>query len=652
MDPAGAPGSVLAGATGGTWPRRILVVARWYPAHDDPGSGSFVSDEVAALRAAGIDVVVASWENADLRARDGEVEAIRRPAVAAWARAVAQADAVSAPRAWGAGVPVARIPVLHPGGRLPARVAIDAHAALLAPFATALAERWPFDLVHAHVGIPDGAAAARVAAALGLPLLVTEHSSSATEQLEEEDARSAYVELRGEGRRVVAVSRALAARLEESLGLDSGAIPVVPNIIRFDGFPLGVPGDRDFDELLWVGARREHKGTDLLIRAVAIAREQRPGLHLRLVGRAPDQAGDRPWRDLAEQVGLGNAVDFEPPTDRAGVAAAMRRAGIFVHPSPYETFGMVAAEALASGLPVAARRSGGVEEILTGEDVGAELADGDDPAALAAAILRLRSRLGEVDPAAIRSAVTGRFPTAGTIAALLGHARDAAAELPTSRGRSAVGTTTEPTTAGPVPTTAGPVPATAGPVPAAAGPTPGAPETRPADVPPPSVLIVGLRRPIAARRVAALPPSLTSSLTVVTTPEAGERDGMLPPGVRWIEIDPDVTYASRLAGLGGPLDVRRTTLQRLVAACLHPRRSVLRRQLLDERPALRAAAERDGILGAWRALASGPGTDGTLIVALGAEDVVAAEDALAGGGVLAPGGLRWLADAWDAAGRP
>jgi hypothetical protein len=67
---------------------------------------------------------------------------------------------------------------------------------------------------------------------------------------------------------------------------------------------------------------------------------------------------------------------------------------------------------------------------------------------------------------------------------------------------------------------------------------------------------------------------------------------------------------------------------------------------------LRAAAERDGILGAWRALASGPGTDGTLIVALGAEDVVAAADALAAGGVLAPGGLRWLADAWDAAGRP
>jgi len=634
MNPAGAPGSLLTGATVAAWPRRILVVARWYPSHDDPGSGSFVSDEVMGLRAAGIDVVVASWENADLRSRDGGTEPIRRQAAAAWAEAVAQADAVSIPREWGAGVPVARIPALHPGGRLPARVAIEAHAALLVPFATALAARWPFDLVHAHVGIPDGAAAAEVAATLGVPLLVTEHSSSVTEQLEEEEARSTYLRLRGSGRRVVAVSRALAGRLESSLGLERGAIPVVPNIIRFDGFPLGAPGDRDPDELLWVGTRRQHKGIDVLIRAVAIARERQPGLHLRLVGRAPDQAGDRPWRDLADEVGLGDAVAFEPPTDRAGVAAAMRRAGIFVHPSPFETFGMVAAEALASGLPVAARRSGGVEEILAGEEVGAELADGDDAAALAAAILRLRSRLTQMDPAAMRAAVMGRFPTTGTITALLGHARDAAAELSPTGGQPGRGAPAD------------------GRAPTAAGPEPAPRETGSLSAPLPPVLVVGLRRPMAARRVAALPPSLASRLTVVTTAEAVEHDGALLPSARWIEIDPDAPYARRLAALGGPLDVRRSTLQRLVSACLHPRRTVLRRQLLEERPALRAAAERDGVLATWRAVASGPGADRAVVVAMGAEDVLAAADALGAGGVLAPGGLRWLADAWDAAGRP
>lgn len=632
MDSVGAPGSVLSDAMGGVWPRRILVVARWYPAHDDPGSGSFVSDEVVALRAAGIDVVVASWENADLRSRDRGTDSIGRRAVASWAKAVVGPAALSTPLAWGSGAPVARIPAAHPGGHLPPQVAIEAHAALLVPFATALAARWPFNMVHAHVGIPDGAAAARVATAAGVPLVVTEHASTAPEQLTQEAARQAYRELLGTGRRVVAVSRALAARVEAALGLSPGTLPVVPNIVPFDRFPLGSADGRDPDELLWVGARREGKGIETLLRAVALARAERPTLHLRLIGRAPDNATEMHWRTLAAELSLGDAIAFEPPADRTGVAAAMRRAGIFVHPSPFETFGMVAAEALASGLPVAARRSGGVEEVLAGQDVGAELADGDDAAALAAAILRLRSRLAEIDPAAIRAAVISQFPTTAAIAAILGHARDAAAEL-----SPAVGHAGFRTTAGLTAVAGAPI-AERG-----AGGT---------EEPLPVVLVVGLRRAAAARRVAALPPSLASRLTIVTTVEPAERDRMLPSNARWIEIDPDAGYVSRLAALGGPPDPRRTPVHRLVTACVHPRRTVLRRQLLSERPRLRAAAERDAVFAAWREVATGNGENRAVVVAVGADDVAAAADVLGAGGVLAPGGLRWLADAWDAAGRP
>lgn len=627
------------GSPGGAWPRRILVVARWYPSHDDPGSGSFVSDEVVALRAAGIDVVVASWENADLRAREGDTESVRGRALEAWARAVVEPAALSTPSAWGAGVPVARIPAVHPGGRLPARAAIEAHAALLVPFATALAARWPFDMIHAHVGIPDGAAAALVATALGVPLVVTEHASSAPGALEEEEeARRAYRDLLGDGRRTVAVSRALASRLETPLGLAAGSISVVPNVIRFDDFPLGKADARDPDELLWVGARRERKGMDVLLRAVALARERRPELHLRLIGRAPDVATEGRWLDLAGDVGLGDAVAFEPPADRAGVAAAMRRAAIFVHPSPFETFGMVAAEALASGLPVAARRSGGVEEVLAGQDVGAELADGDDAAALADAILRLRSRLAEIDPAAIRATVIDRFPAAAAIAAILDHARDAAADLLPAGSRAISGAAAAP------PTTPG--------TGRRAGST-HEPRTRPEPLEPlPPVLVVGLRRAVAARRVAALPASLASRLTIVTSIEPVEKVGALPPGARWIEIDRDAPYASRRAALGGPPDPGRTAVERLVSACLHPRRTVLRRRLPRERSGMRSAAERDAVLTAWRDVAAGSLEGRAIVVAVGADDVVVVASALGARDDLAPGGLRWLADAWDAAGRP
>src|SRR6185295_17168578 len=87
-------------------------------------------------------------------------------------------------------------------------------------------------------------------------------------------------------------------------------------------------------------------------------------VRLRLIGSAGGPGDEQRWEALIADLGLGDDVVLEPPASRDGVAAAMRQATVFVHPSPHETFGMVAAEALASGLPVAATPSGGVEEIV------------------------------------------------------------------------------------------------------------------------------------------------------------------------------------------------------------------------------------------------------------------------------------------------
>jgi hypothetical protein len=281
--------------------------------------------------------------------------------------------------------------------------------------------------------------------------------------------------------------------------------------------------------------------------------------------------------------------------------------------------------------------------VLAGQEAGAELAEGDDAAALAEAILRLRSRLAGIDPAAIRSIVTGRFPTAAAIEAILGHGRAAAAELPQAGGRTDVRTPAVPAPTG---TPTGGTPATGGPD--------GSPAAPPGPLP--AVLVVSLRRAAAARRVAALPPSLASRLTIATTVArtvvAAERAGSLPAGPRWVEIDPNAAFVSDLAALGGLPDPRRSGLRRLVSTCVHPRRTILRRRLLRERPALRAAAERAAVRAAWRDVAGAAGERGAVVVAVGADDVAVVGSALGAEATLAPGGLRWLADAWDAAGRP
>jgi glycosyltransferase involved in cell wall biosynthesis len=390
-------------------PLRVLVVARWYPAVDDPGAGVFVADHCAALTAAGVEVRVASFENAPLFAGDASTE--RRLAVR-WADAAAAGPPFAGPVSWGAaGVPVARLrAVTRPrvGDGLDEVRRIAPEAVPLRAFGRALAASWPFDLVHAHTGIPDGAAAAALANDLGVPIVTTEHDHAAVARLADPSARQAYARLVGSDRTLVAVSVSLGGALAGALGLPPEDIAVVPNPVDIDAFALGDPAARDPDELLFVGRLRASKGIAELLEAVALARRTRPNLRLRLIGDATDtDAGT--WERTAAALGIRDAVAFEAPRGRAAIVAAMQRAAAFVHPSRLETFGIVAAEALATGLPVVATPSGGVDEILGRDGRLGEVAAGFAPVDIAAAIELLLERRTSFDPADLRAVVAERY---------------------------------------------------------------------------------------------------------------------------------------------------------------------------------------------------------------------------------------------------
>lgn len=141
----------------------------------------------------------------------------------------------------------------------------------------------------------------------------------------------------------------------------------------------------------------------VLLRAFADVLEERPSATLRLIGRSPTPAEELRWQSLAGDLGIAQAVHFEGPTDRDGVAAALRRASLFVHASPRETFGVVTLEALASGLPVVATQSGGISQILEDRRLG-ELVPAQDPRMLARAVVRTLDRLDGFDPATLRAA--------------------------------------------------------------------------------------------------------------------------------------------------------------------------------------------------------------------------------------------------------
>lgn len=83
-----------------------------------------------------------------------------------------------------------------------------------------------------------------------------------------------------------------------------------------------------------------------------------PNTHLAIVG-------DGPYREKLESVFAGRAVTFTGYKSGIELSRAFASADIFLFPSsPIETFGLVAAEAMASGIPVVGSNVGGMPEIV------------------------------------------------------------------------------------------------------------------------------------------------------------------------------------------------------------------------------------------------------------------------------------------------
>ncbi|MBA3876669.1 MAG: hypothetical protein C0498_07000 [Anaerolinea sp.] len=602
-------------------PLRILVVARWYPSHEVPGRGSFVADQVEALARAGAGVAVICPEPAYAEGLDGPHRAARLARIGRWAAVIGARLAFATPAGRGApGAPVLRIPAPLPAGgdatRDPLTLA-DLEAAALVPVGVALHAAWPFDVIHAHTGLPDGLAAGALADALGVPLLTTEHDSSTPCRLKDPAMAAAYRGLMRPGRAVVAVSRALAGKIAERLGPDAGRIPVVPNVLPVDTFRIHPDADRDPNELLWVGTRKESKGSDTLLRAFALLHGERPAVRLRLIGRASSEADEARLVAFAGALGIADAVRFEPPTDRAGVAEAMARAALFIHPSPWETFGIVAAEALAMGLPVVATPSGGVEEIVGHDGQFGAIARDHDPASLAEAVAAALDRRSAFEPAALRASVAGRFAPGVVAADLLARFR--------ALGAVAAGDGADLPTGDAVQL--------------------------------PVVVIVGFRRASAIARIPALPAGLAAGVAVVTSapihPLTGQPSGdPTPPlGVLdWTDVDVGRVFRARLAALGEAPPRNRGGWRSL----RHPLRAFRRRRLWAAQGDLFAEERRRAVgqalarvrTSATPGPAAAPGP--VMLLPLDADDLETIEPILADGDiVLAPGTLGWLVDRWE-----
>ncbi len=127
-------------------------------------------------------------------------------------------------------------------------------------------------------------------------------------------------------------------------------------------------------------------GVEYLVRAVPLICE-RVDVETRIVGDGPEHGR---LTALAAELGVAERVEFVGARPNHEMPALLNSADLAVIPSLMEATSIAALEAMACGLPVAASAVGGLPEIID-DGVGA-LFEPADPAALAAAVLRLLQR--------------------------------------------------------------------------------------------------------------------------------------------------------------------------------------------------------------------------------------------------------------------
>ncbi|ROR82040.1 D-inositol-3-phosphate glycosyltransferase [Plantibacter flavus] len=369
-------------------PLRIAMISLHTSPGDEPGSGD----------AGGMNVVVRHQAVA-MGAAGHEVDVITRRSSADQPSAASLAPGVT-------------LRFLDAGPAEP--VAKGRHEEFVEDFRSELARLPRYDVLHAHHWF-SGMAALPLARELGIPHVQSFHSIAAEsttplshgERAESPGRLAGEARLAAESDAVVAISAAEADTAITRLGARPDRVSIVPPGVDgtlfqpLDGPRAGRP------TAVVAGRLHPLKGFDLAIETIAaVAPELRPELVI-----AGDVSVDydryaEELAALARDLGVADDVRFVGPQSRVGLATLFRKSTLVLVPSHSETYGLVALEAAASGVPTVVAASGGLREAVVDGETGIVI-DSRDPQVWGAAVSSILGdpgRLAQLGSAARRRA--------------------------------------------------------------------------------------------------------------------------------------------------------------------------------------------------------------------------------------------------------
>ena len=254
-------------------------------------------------------------------------------------------------------------------------------------------------VIHANYWL-SGVAGHRLKHRLDLPLVSTFHTlarvKAETGDPEPERRIAAETDVVACSDVIVANSTEEVVQLRRLYGAERSRIEIVAPGVEHAFFS---PGDQlgarsalglgDHPILLFVGRIQPLKGLDVAVGALAAL--DRPDAELVVVGGPSGVDGgaelDRVMA-LAQGLGVAHRIRWVPPQPHHLLSTYYRAADVVLVPSRSESFGLVALEAGACGIPVVAASVGGLRTLIDDGRTGI-LVDRRDPAAFAAATRRI-----------------------------------------------------------------------------------------------------------------------------------------------------------------------------------------------------------------------------------------------------------------------
>ncbi len=222
--------------------------------------------------------------------------------------------------------------------------------------------------------------------------------------------------------RVIAATPAEQAQLRWLYRAGRRQIAVIPPGVNTERFnkvisreraraDLGI--QRESSLLLFVGRIEPLKAVDTILEALRVLRDRAPALlrNLRfmIVGGDPASGRDREMKRLqalSVKLGIDQLVSFVGAKEQIELPRFYAAANAVVMPSDYESFGMVALEAMSSGTPVIASQVGGLQFLVRDKETGFHI-PAREPISLAECVIELLtdpSRTADMGEAASRIA--------------------------------------------------------------------------------------------------------------------------------------------------------------------------------------------------------------------------------------------------------